>query len=103
MVAQSLVAGVIPLLLIEVNAIKPLGSVRIGNQTFVSNSQQTRNANCLPAWCVWERRPGTETLVVENKHRMTHMGHSHTPAISSKMLGMKNLFPGACDEPIERW
>jgi hypothetical protein len=52
---------------------------------------------------VWERRPGTETLVVENKHRMTHMGHSHTLAISSKMLCMKNLFPGACDEPIERW
>ena len=52
---------------------------------------------------VWERRPGTETLVVENKDRMTHMGHSHTLAISSKMLCMKNLFPGACDEPIERW
>jgi hypothetical protein len=34
---------------------------------------------------------------------MTHMGHSHTLAISGKMLSMKNLFPGACDETIERW
>jgi hypothetical protein len=34
---------------------------------------------------------------------MTHMGHSHALTISGKMLCMKNLFPGAPDEPIEFW
>ena len=34
---------------------------------------------------------------------MTHMGHSQILAISGKMLGIKYLFPGACDEPIECW
>jgi hypothetical protein len=47
--------------------------------------------------------PWIRKVVVENKHTMTHMGHSQTLAISGKMLGMKNLFPGACDEPIECW
>jgi hypothetical protein len=76
-------------------------SLKIANQTFVS-IRSGRGMQIVFRLC-WERRPGSETLEVENKHRMTHMGHSQTLAICGKMLCMKNLFPGACDEPIECW
>lgn len=65
--------------------VKDNESLKIGNQIFVSNSQQTRNANWL-SLCVWERPPGSEIPILENKHRMTHMGHFHAVQFSARCL-----------------
>jgi hypothetical protein len=59
------------------------------------------DANCLQR--VWNWPSWIRNARQENKERMTQMGHSHTLAIFGKMLLMKNLFPGACDEQIESW